>query len=839
MGYTAGTLDLSILGVSDSAVASINTVVKSLDSLYRSIQIFTKTDINKTFSKLAESVNIFSQSAKKLDVSGFEKLEVIGQTGKGINSLANGINKLNSSSTVFATQQIANLFEKLAVSTQKLDPSVITSLSSVGKSLSSISNLSRLEKIDWGKVGNGFNNLSVAITPFLNKVKETEASLVALDGILKKSSGKKIQGLLGGGTSERKSSGFSFLSVAKWSGAIYGARRLGRAVYNIAQAGADYTETLNLWQVAMGKSLLPQSEKFIERLNEAYGISEKTLMNAQATFKNMLGGLGQISDEMAYNLSEGITQMALDYASLYNVQFEQAFTKFQAALAGQVRPIRSVSGYDITENTLFQLYQELGGQKTMRQLSRTEKQLLSILAVFQQMNNTGAVGDLKNTINSFANQSRVAADSWDRILTFTGAILTDLIDSSGLFVQLNAVLIFIGDTLKAVAEGMGALEGVADPFANANEGAEELIENTNKVYGLLDFDKLRALDGSQEKNALGLDNSILAGFEQYTSILEEAKNSATELANTWKVASGLFDEDGVFNKEKWDELVDSITNVGIAIGIVFGANTVSKILEFATSIEYAKDRAKLFDTIMSTLSVTILVGAVYSILQAIEAFKEGDYWVGIFKTAIGIGLVSAFVLLKKAVMIDGIPYLDLFGKTINGTVLTSIAGISLLIGGISSLVHAWDNMSGWHQALTIIGAVTAALIGMVVAVKSFSVSVPVALGLGAALAGGIMLLSSQFKTVDMYANGGLPDKGTMFYAGEAGAEIVYNTPSGQSGVANVQQIAQATYAGTTQALNDWWRGARGDMPQFAPASDSGLYERVTAQAGLRGDHWSH
>jgi hypothetical protein len=92
---------------------------------------------------------------------------------------------------------------------------------------------------------------------------------------------------------------------------------------------------------------------------------------------------------------------------------------------------------------------------------------------------------------------------------------------------------------------------------------------------------------------------------------------------------------------------------------------------------------------------------------------------------------------------------------------------------------------------------------------------------------------------DYVANGGLPDNGTRFYAGEAGAEIVYNTPSGQSGVANVQQIAQATYAGTTQALNDWWGRARGDMPQFAPASDSGLYERVTAQAGLRGDHWSH
>ena len=46
-------------------------------------------------------------------------------------------------------------------------------------------------------------------------------------------------------------------------------------------------------------------------------------MNAQATFKNMLGSLGQISESTAYALSEGITQMAIDYASLYNVNFEK------------------------------------------------------------------------------------------------------------------------------------------------------------------------------------------------------------------------------------------------------------------------------------------------------------------------------------------------------------------------------------------------------------------------------------------------------------------------------------------------------------------------------------
>jgi hypothetical protein len=92
-----------------------------------------------------------------------------------------------------------------------------------------------------------------------------------------------------------------------------------------------------------------------------------------------------------------------------------------------------------------------------------------------------------------------------------------------------------------------------------------------------------------------------------------------------------------------------------------------------------------------------------------------------------------------------------------------------------------------------------------------------------------------------YANGGLPDKGSMFIAGEAGAEYVYNMPNGQSGVANVQQIAQATYQGTMSALRDWWggTGAKGDIPQLREANATGMYQAVTGVAKSYGEKWSN
>ena len=61
--------------------------------------------------------------------------------------------------------------------------------------------------------------------------------------------------------------------------------------------------------------------------------------------------------------------------------------------------IRTTSGFDITERTLYSLYQELGGQKTMRQLTQLEKRLLIILAIQKQMVETGTIGDFSKTIN--------------------------------------------------------------------------------------------------------------------------------------------------------------------------------------------------------------------------------------------------------------------------------------------------------------------------------------------------------------------------------------------------------------------------------------------------------
>ena len=660
---------------------------------------------------------------------------------------------------------------------------------------------------------------SKSLNTIIKKLEKLQTALKGVDTTnlskmtqeLNNASGARV-GKSRGSTSRSSGGAFGFLNIARWGATIYMARRLGRVVADIAQAGADYTETLNLWETAMGTNVNLATE-FVNKMNEAYGISEKTLMNAQATFKNMLGGLGNISDQMAYALSEGITQMAVDYASLYNQTFEQAFVKFQSALAGQVRPIRSVSGFDITENTIFQLYQQLGGTKTMRQLNRTEKQLLSILAIFQQMTATGAVGDLNKTMESFANQSRVMAESWQQVLSYSGVLLTHMIEQSGLLTYVNATLIFIGDTLKAVAETTGAIKHFADPFQAVTDGALTADEAVEQLNGkLLDFDKFRALNESNDTNALGLDEKLLQAFANFDSILASADMEARKLAESFKEMSGLFGADGVLNIEKWNDLVNVIKDFGKVLIILSTGVAISNLIANFKKLSVAGLEFKN----------VLLYGAIFAIWKAIEMFKDGDYWGGIFATTIGVVLVGAFILLNKQGISGAITGLGKFASQIlitntlalgsagGGIFALSMAfvGLGSAILGAFAIITNWSDMNTWQKIIGIVGVATTAILGLAIAFGAFHSAWSLGLASAGIVAGIAMIVSSiatikkEAETpVNFFANGGLPDKGTMFVAGEAGAEIVYNTPSGQSGVANIKQIEQAMYNALTRASN--------------------------------------
>ena len=301
---------------------------------------------------------------------------------------------------------------------------------------------------------------------------------------------------------------------------------------------SDYVEILNKFQVSFGK-LTNENIEFVEKLSKAYGFSRATLMDYQATFNNMLKSLDGLTDEMSAKISRTLTQMAIDYSSLFNQSIESTMLAFQSMLSGSIRPIRSVSGFDVSETSIFAVYQELGGTKTMRQLTQLEKRLLRIIAVQQQMQEVGATGDFYRTIETFSNQVKILQEQLKEFGVIWGRLF--LVKLKPAIQYLNGFLIALNEIGEVVTKNIELTDdfNIDEEFAgfekiegDINDTAES-IDNLNNSISQLGLDQLNVLGGSKGVSSLlEIDPVIQQGLQEYIANLDKVNMKAKEISKS-------------------------------------------------------------------------------------------------------------------------------------------------------------------------------------------------------------------------------------------------------------------------------------------------------------------
>jgi hypothetical protein len=188
---------------------------------------------------------------------------------------------------------------------------------------------------------------------------------------------------------------------------------------------------------------------------------------------------------------------------------------------------------------------------------------------------------------------------------------------------------------------------------------------------------------------------------------------------------------------------------------------------------------------------------VYAFLKAIEYFQEGDTASGIFAIGLGV-LAGAFLLLKNATelsILSGKGFIKFFATNVLPHFAILGAGIMVLVSGLMQFISAWDEMDSVGKWIGLLVSLAAAITAVAVALHFSSGNWVMALGIGAAVAGAGLMVTTQLAQVEKFADGGLPNKGSLFIAGEAGAELVTNMGGGQSGVMNMEQLEQAVARG--------------------------------------------
>lgn len=599
----------------------------------------------------------------------------------------------------------------------------------------------------------------------------------ALNGLETAGGGKgRSGGNKSGGVGQALSLGTSVFKIAA---TIRYAKKLGVAIGKMVQSGMDFTETLNLWQKAM-RGNVSEARNFITEMNRAYGISEKTLMQYQATFKNMLSAMSRISEDTAYKLSEAMSRMALDYASLYNVPIEETMSKFQAVLSGQIRPIRTISGYDVSEQSIFGVYQQIGGTKTMRQLDQTEKRMLRILAIFYQMDETKAIGDMAQTLYTNANQFRIMKEQAQEFTMWVGNGVSYLLEESRILVHINAALIVMKELAKGIAYSLGYREETVaqtlfEDMQDANEEAE-------KFSGLLGFDKFQALKSGSGQNATDIESVLLSAMEKYESMLGKVNNPAMEKAE--KVLHGL------------------------GLETTYYANVGEKAFK-GTEAEFQK----WYDTLTEVEKKQVSVQKVFDVSPITDYIEKVKT---ILIPFIGVTLVASFV--NSFAIIAKVVKFAFAGMGKNMLPFIILAtGVGMAVMNIIELVQKWDELSAKERIskalLAIAGAAmaAAAAIGIFKGVATGGVAIASIIAVTTAVTGIMLASKGSLSNIAKFANGGVPQKGSLFYAGEAGAELVTNTGGGKSAVMNMQQLQVAITRGMIAAMSTQSGGTSGSV----------------------------
>ena len=561
-------------------------------------------------------------------------------TTRTINTITKSLDKLTASISTFDSKGLYKKFDSLFRILNNADSGGFENLQ---KNLSG--------------VASAFSKITNASKP------DTKGLYSKFNSVKSPTSTQGGKGSKGGST--KKDNVNIFATLGKWNYMINMARYYGKSLANIVQLSMDYVETQNLWQVA-NRNNLEMAEEFIQKMNKAYGVSEQTLMNYQAIFKNMLSALGDLSDEISSGLSQQLTQMALDFSSLYNVTIPSAMQKFQAVLSGQVRPIRSISGYDITENTIFDLYAGAGGEKTMRQLSQIEKRLLRIVAVFDQMGATGATGDMAKTIENASNQARIMSEQAKETLTWTGQLVLMWMDNAKLLQKINGFLIAMKEIMRAIAYDMGYTEeNFLDGLVTSAEEAGEAVDD---IQGkLLSFDKFESLN-SNKGNILGIDQTVLDLLEKVNYQTEEFNMEANQIADTWLKSLGFVDEngDGILDiTQKAREFLDVVKAIGVALGAVIGLSAINGIISFgANMIKWMISPIGL-----AVLSITTLTAGVFALIQS---WGDMGFWQK---------LITIFTSLAAAIGAAAIAKQAFAGNWVKAAAVGAIIGGGVLAIG--------------------------------------------------------------------------------------------------------------------------------------------------------------
>ena len=631
--------DVDITSLSVEISAESQGAELNIDKLATSISnLRTKGSVGKvctSLDKLSSSISALKQASA--GISGLDKvtnflngISSVNTTAgvKGVNSIVNAIKKIPNAVSALngvdfysmsgSITQLTNALAPLSI----LDISGLKSLGSAFKAIGTVPDLTdKLKAADLDSFADSCQKISAAITPLASQLDKVGNAFAKLPPQLSKvvTQANRVTA-----ANERQKKSYMSLSnqlngFMRSAAKLISLKAIATYLGNAAEKFNSYYEAANLFGVSM-KGLTGEASTFINKMETLLGIDPTEAMNNMATIQGLTTSFGMASDK-AYVLSKNLTQLGYDLASLKNIPVAESFTKIQAAISGELEPIRRL-GVDLSQARLQQELLNLGYSQSVSTLSQADKAVLRYIAIMKQT--TDAQGDFARTLSSPANMIRILQAQLNSLARAVGSLLYPALKS------ILPPLIAAAELVKELVTGIASLMGVKVEFpdfssaSDAVGGVTDAIDNTTKATGKAAKAFKNYIMGFDELNVIQKDNGSYGGSGSGAgaagNILGDVDLSGYDMFKNY--VSSSVDE----IKAKLEKLVPLIS--GIAAGFATWAISNSVL----TALDKIKGEGSLIEAVLklwenpimaAAVAVGIIVARFVSLYQNSEKFRKG------------------------------------------------------------------------------------------------------------------------------------------------------------------------------------------------------------------------
>lgn len=644
----------------------ITKTVNSLTKLSTALKAFQGT--NETANSLIKIGYALQNLSSVQKLSGLNSAI---NTLKKFPDVVNGLNTSNLTAFSSAMQPLADAIGKLG-SVQKL-----SGLNSVLSTLKKLPRVTEsLKNADLDEFAAQMDKVRAAVQPLATELEKVSSGFASFPSKVQKTVNTNAK-LSASNNTASASFGRYGISI---SGALakltlfgYGIDRIARLLGSALADFNSYVENVNLFSVSLGE-FTGIAAGFTQSMQDVLGVDASEAMRNMGVIQNLTTSFGVASDQ-AYILSKNLTQLGYDFASFYNISTEDAFTKLQAAISGELEPIRRL-GVDISEARLQQELYAQGVNMSVSSLSQADKALLRYIAIMKQ--STNAQTDMARTLNSPANMIRVFQAQLDLLSRSIGSLFIPMLNAS--LPPLIAVVQLIREAISAIAGLFGITVSFAD-VGSAGTAATGAVSS-----GLDDV-------GSSAASAAKEIKYLIGGFDELNVLPEKTSGGG---GGGGGAGGGL----GDLQLPEYD-MFEGLANSKVAQALKKIKGAINKVLDalepfmpllkgIAAAVATAFAVKALYDFWKKLKAITLLsgaAGAMFDVLRAgalgfNTAFEAGE---GLLKS-FSAGLVSfraAIPLWAKVAVVAGsavgafVTAYDAFKKLAEGSMsLNNALGIT-------------------------------------------------------------------------------------------------------------------------------------------------------------------